>query len=689
MSTRRFFPVLAQQPPLPVWIYGNDNGVANMIGFSDGSIILQNFDYAITNYPKIYLGYGPSGAEYATTDSTIQMTAATEAHAMGLLIAPSGIVNSTLLGTFLTPSNASSSIKPLTSIVTVSSVAQYAALPTDAIGVTVAGVNHLMASGFFSYYYQSTVSTACGHIAQINMVTGAINTGFTGLVLTGSGSLNSYLSPLLYSDGAGNFGLFSVSGWAFEISYVQSFNGLPAGVGNSLSSSPAVAGTYGGTNFSGPFSLNANGTFGALWASGKLSMARPYSMGGGIFIQDAEINRGTTTDPTGPVGSITQTCALSYARASNQITIMATNSFTSSAASVGFVIEGGSAGAAAIGSFAYTGGFLNSGQPAALAAFIAGTLFPDCTYTFADSSTSFNVSLSIVVTLPTNANYYCNTNTEYRFYTTTGWVNVCSIYLPHYLWIGKSDNSVNYYYPLSTQAGIGAVVSPISCSAIAVNGGVICHVLAWQKGTGLNSQKNWTITLPGIKRINVSLAAGNAINDVFVKGTSSQQVSVVPFGSGFAIALPFTPSATSSWPPDKFTWSPAVASATTSLLSCPVMVIDAAGNINTAFDAAAYANFFALNRADNRRYGPISLIVNSFGNLLFGSYYTPTYLSLSAAAPTPADNLGNQAVPPVLHPLSAPGIGFTPINPTFENQEGPGYEVLCCTNSAGAKVQPS
>lgn len=686
MSTRRLL-LPAAAGAEPVWIYGNGGGVGPIVVYLDGTIVLQSADLRWTILPNIYLGYGARGVSYATTDSTIMPSGAAEAQAMAMYLNPDGSVNSTILGTFLAPDSQGGF---LTSIGTVGGIAQYAALPTSSAAAQIGSpaTNQLICGGFFSYYYLAGAVSTAASVTAIDMTTGQLTTSFVGQAITVNSAYSGLLAPpKVFSDGNTLFGVYAV-GLTINTTYTVSFSGPPTGTGTitlikrgGATITPPLA-SYGATGFNGPFFIAANGSFGAAFSSGQFSLAVPAPLGGGLFQQDLLLTR-PNADPT-RTGSATQTSNITISAISGSvITILATATTSGALTSINMIGEGGSSGGSFNTAFA-----TSIGTPtcaAAVAAAVAA-LFPDCSMSFVDGSSFGVLHVTITLTMPSLATYFPYSTADYEWFGSPPSLPQTTGTAQDYIGLMASDGSNPKYFLLPEKFPF--------CSALAVNGSAVCHVFAY---LDVNGNAQWVITIPGVIRINVSLAytLGTHNNGGFGSSTPgidyiASPVQVIPFGSGFALSLPYEPIYSGTpGAPLKYTFSPAIASAATALLNGPIFLLSAAGLVDAGFDTAIQANFFSLGRTDGRRYGPQSLADDGSGNLLFGSYYAADYFNLAATNPTPTDEFGDLSPAPIAVPLTPPGGGFT-VNttPPMANQQGPGLEVLCCCDDTGAQILP-
>lgn len=682
MSTRRYF-YPSGIGAEPFWIYGNGGGVGNVVAYPDGTMVLQSADLRWSALPNIYLGYGARGVAYATTSATIMPAGAAEAQAMAMYLNPSGTVNSTILGTFISPDSQSGF---LTAIGTVGGVAQYAALPTSAAGAQIT-TNQLICGGFFAYYLQGGVAHTAASVTAIDMTTGVLTTSFTGQVITVNSAYSGLLAPpKVFSDGNALFGVHAL-GLTLATTYFVSFSTQPAGTGTITvikhggTTITAPLASYGATGFNGPFFIAANGSFGSAFSSGQFSLATPAPLGSGLFQQDLLLTR-PNADPA-RTGSLTQTSSIDITGITGStIHLKVFSTGTGTLTILNFIGEGGSTGVPFNTGFPTSTGTPNCG--AAVAAAVAA-LFPDCSMTYVDSSFFGVLDLVLTLTMPSGATYFPYCFADYQWFGSGPPLPQTTGTAQQYIGLMASDGSNPKYYLLPGK-------NP-SSSAVAVNGSTVCHVFNYVDS---NNNVQWVITIPGVIRINVSLAytLGTTHNGTgTLAGTgdySGAPVSVIAFGSGFALALPYDPIYTGApGAPLKYTFSPAVASAATALLNGPIFLLTAAGAVSSAFDTAIQANFFSLGRTDGRRYGPQSLTDDGAGNLLFGSYYAADYFDLAATNPTPTDEFGDLSPAPIAVPLTPPGGGFN-VNatPPMVNQQGPGLEVLCCCDDAGGQILP-
>lgn len=682
MSTRRLYLPLAQAVS-PTWIYGTFGGVGQIVAMPGGALVLLNSDRRWQVLPNIYRAFGPGGDVPATADPVIMSSASNEAQASALLIRGSGTVDDTTLGTFVAPDSQSGT---LNSFVTVGGIPQYAALPTGGAAASIGTPTKtakLLTAGLFSYYYLAAATTAVGPVAAIDLATGLIDTTFICAALAINSGYGSTLAPpKVFSDGALLFGIHSL-GLNAVTTYTVSFPaGLPSGLGTVTvithvsAITPPIA-TYGATSVNGPFLISNTGAFASAFASGLFSWAQPVPAGAGLFLQDAVLAR-PTADPA-VSGSMTERSAIGTpALSGSTVTILVTATSGSLSGIFNLIGEGGS-----------TGGSFNTTVTGATTAAQIQTLFPDCAVTFVDTSSGGVLHVVVTLTLPTGATYFPFARGQYDWYgsgpavpQTTPAASGGTV--ANYLELVKSDGSSPQYFVLPKR--------PIS-TAVAVNGSLICHVYNW---VDPNNNPQWTITIPGVIRINVSLAytLGTTHNGTFAVSSTAADatdcpVSIVPFGAGFAVALPYEPLRSGTgFAPLKYTFSPGATGAATNLYFGPIFLLSSAGAVDAAFDTAVHTNFFALSRTDGRRYGPFSLTLDSASQIRFGSYYMPGYFDPLATDPTPIDALGHITPIPLQTPLTPPGEGFN-FNAFQAPQTGPGLEVFCATGSAGTKIFPT
>lgn len=691
MSTRRLF-LPSASGVIPVWIFGNFGGICLMVVYSSGKILIQSFDFNIGGIrPNLYAAWGVNGMAFATVDPNIMPApppGTNEGQAMGMLIGAGGSVNSGLLGTFISQDSQGGT---LLLFGVVGGVNQYAKLPDSTAGAIIAGVEHVLAGGFFAYYFKNAGAHPVGSIAMVSVVTGIANALFLGLVIAANSVYTTAgLTPRIkvFSDGNGGYGVYAI-GVTLQTQNLFTFSGPASGAGTLVgykkvtggTTLTAPLGTYGSTGFNGPFAVNADGSFNSAFASGRFALCPPAKIGG-TFMQDSLVL--TVAGTPSRSGTLIATLGLGITNISGSvITIEATGfgqTFGTGFA-YSFYCEGGSTGGNVTVNFAI--GETAIAAATAISAAV-GSLFPDCTISFVLTSPSGIPLCTMTVTMPTGATYYPIIMGSYKVFTD----GPQTLDPPEYLALNTADGLTNNYF-LYDSPGATFTPSPTNVSsALAVNGTMVCHVYGF---TDKNSNCQWVITIPGVIRINVSLnyTLGTTHNGNI---TSSQDwascpVSIVPFGSGFAIALPYRPVVGGTIvTPLQYTFSPAAASATTILLNGPVIVIDGSGTPNTSFDTAFFANFFSLARTDGVRFGPQGLAVKG-GTLYFGSFYTPTYIDLSGGQPGQTDTLGNITPAPVWDPLAAPAPGLAILSIQFP-QTLPGLEVLCACDSTAAQILP-
>lgn len=671
MSTRRLFlPAITEVSP--VWIYGgpNNGGIWLTAFHTDNTMVLLSADQFWQAAPGIYLAYGDGGKAYATTDANIMPPSAVEAQGMALVVKPDGTVNSSLLGTFVSPNDPSGL---LNSIGMIGGVPQFASLPTSIAMITISGVRHLMVAGLFSFYLKAGLAYTADGIAAIDLTTGLLNTGFTGLAITPNASFGGTTTfpPQVFSDGDTHFGLCgigtigSAAAAGSLLQYTYAFTSpITAGSGTFLSVqaggiTPPIA-KYGATGFNGPFTISDLGAFGTPFPSARMALGPPCLISAGVFMQDSFLSRPNPDPPTagtflGDRGAF----STSHSGSTFLVTLLGT-----SLASTTFYGQGGSTG----GSFTITTASL-----AAVASAVAG-LFPECTLGAVTGDITHGF---INFTVPTGMTYSPDLNFRAEEFSISG---ISRQNGPGFISLASSDGVFNEYIDLNTTGGQG----PLS-TAIANDGTNTCYVFAWVT-------LQWSIKILGVIRINVASASPlNSPNSMNGFGlTNVAPVSVVPFNNGFAVSLPYLPifgaGAGTPGAPVTYKVNPAVASAATVTLKCPIIVIDSAGVIDTAFDAALWTNFFSLVRTDGARFGSMSLSVDNGGNLYFGSLYIPTYLDPTLGAVTQTTALGDVTPIPIFNPLTAGGTGLTA--GAFSGA-GPGLEVLCACDTAGGIIQPA
>lgn len=671
MSTRRLYLPRASSEVSPVWIYGgpNNGGIWLTAFHTDDTMVLLSAAQYWQAAPGIYLAYGDGGKAYATIDASIMPPTATEAQGMAMLINPDGTVNNSKFGTFVSPNDPSGT---LVSIGTIGGIAQYASLPTSMAMITIGGVRHLLVAGLFSFYIHAGLAYTANGIAAIDLTTGLLNTGFTGLAVTTNASFSgtTIFPPQVFSDGDTHFGLCGIGSIGSGLNagallqYLFAFSGpITAGTGTFQSVqggsiTPPIA-KYGATGFNGPFTISAAGAFGTAFSSGRMALSPPCDIAAGVFLQDSLVSRPNPDPPTsgsflGDRGHFSTV----YSGSNFTVTLLG-----NSLASTTIYAQGGSTG----GSFTITTASL-----AAVAAAVAG-LFPECT---PGAVSGTLVSGTMAFAVPTGMTYQAFLNFGAAEFSVSG---ISRQDGPAFISLEASDASSNEYIDLNSTSGAG----PLS-TALANDGTLTCYVFAW-------ATLQWSIKILGVIRINVGPASPLNASALKAFGlTNTAPVSVVPFNNGFAISLPYLPiygtGAGTPGAPVTYKVNRAVASAATVTIKCPIIVIDSAGVIDTAFDAALWTNFFSLARTDGARFGSMSLATDNAGNLYFGSMYIPTYLDPAIGAVTQTTVLGDVTPVPVWDPLTAGGTGLTA--GAFSGA-GPGLEVLCACDTTGAIVQPA
>lgn len=694
MSTRRLFlPVGPGPAGEQVWIYGTHGGVGLIVIFPDGTIALMSADWRWAVIPNIYSSYGTGGQAYATNSVAVMPSGATEAQAMALYLKANGRVDSNLLGTFMSDDPQSGF---LMGIWVIGGITQYAALPTDlapaVLGTPTAG-KRLLCAGLFTSYLDTTPAAALtGSVAAIDTASGLLDTTFAGLLVTISATYGTVLSPTkLFSDGNSLFGIYGV-GVTTNTSYVWSFPaGVPAGAGTLVSIGKIPGGgaitlpcaSYGATGFNGPVLLNNDGSIGAAFTCGRFSLARPVPDGAGKFWQDSIVTRQNPDPPTSGTVITQSAVILTSSAVATTFTVGAVGS-----ASIGTLVlpvlvvgEGGSAASSFSGSYA---------TAAALAADVAAKLFPDCSFTFVDSSVAgTRLEADITFTPPSGARYWPSCFAEYEL-RTGGLMSVNAAI--GYNALCKSDGSSPQYFQIpSASSGSFKAVS----SALAVNGSALCYVYSFRDS---KNNLQWRVIIPGVATINIALnyTLGTIDQGQFTLSPAAGDfldcpVSVTAMGTGFAVALPYLPIygfPGTAGAPKQYAVNVAKAGAATILMNGPVILFDASsGAPDTGFDAAFSANFFSLARTDGRRYGPQQIIEDADGNFRFGSFYMPTFIDLAATNPSPTDEFGTLTHPPALSPFAAVGPGLT-VNGAFPHQVGPGLEVFCTCDDTGGIVNP-
>lgn len=580
------------------------------------------------------------------------------AQAAALLINAAGYVDPRSFGTFISPLALSSAMLAMLSL---SGVPQYATLATDMAAVEISSDPCVLCAGQFQSYYLKGVAVTADQLALIDLTTFGIRAGFSGGALAFLSTLASEaVAPRVFSDGGSNFGIYSPGsgfGNARDTlppqiwTYTYSFGAVwpPSGAGTFVSitisgqptfSSPIAS--YRGTGFNGPILIGTGGAIAGSFSIARFSIARPVPLGG-VFVHDSILSQPSTDVPTGNISS-----TVSWSSGTATITLVGSNGTT-------YYLIGGSA-------YGWASGNFNGGNEVAS----IQNLFPDCSVSLISSGNVSGTRTTVVtVTMPANATY------------AVGFAACSSGSLaqtPPLICISTSDGVTNDYYP-APFALVGGVINAATLlsTALAVQGSTICHVTSFTPPA--NGNANWTIVLPGIGRINVSVNAafgttnkGTNLNPI--NGFAAQPVSVVPFNGGFAIAWPHDPTGNAGTPYE-YAFTPAKVGAATTLLKCPIILIDASGNPNTAFDANLYTNFFSLAQTDRVRYGPLSLMVKG-SDLYFGSFYIPSFIN-PAQGSEQIDGLGGITNPPVWSPFGAPGAYL---------------EVLCACDTSGNRVLP-
>lgn len=701
MSTRRFIGVFPKLDTPPVWIYGNAGGVAALIIFADGTIFIPSNDVGWQVLPNIYLTYGTIGKEYATTDTVIMPGTNVEGQALAMALAANGKVNSTLLGTFYSPTVFGGATNAMFKI---SGVNQFASLPTGLVGAffgTPTAGKRLVAAGVFAGYVLAGIPTPGGPFAAIDADTGIIDPTFVGQTLvpnSGYVSAGVLLPPKLFSDGTNLLGIyaFGTTGDSdtanVETQYIYSFpTGLPAGAGTLSAINLGVGSltpplmTYGGANFNGPFFINTDGTAGAAFASGRWSIASPAAIGGGLFQQDSILTR-PDNDPAQSGTRAQFTLAVGISQTGSNFTISTAVSVSPTIISPPFnyAIEGGSLFDSFNGTISTVADMANA----------VASIFPDCTLISSSGSVGpTGISAVINFSLPANATYPLQAESNYgwfgsgRLMQTGAGVGTGK---RDYISLCASDGSNPIYFLAPGASGTR------KSSALAYNSGKVCYVISY---VGPGGNLAWLVKIPGSITINISLAFTIGDSDQGVINAPQFNgdfvdcpVSVIPFKSGFAICLPYDPiygSGAMPGAPLQYSFSPAVSGATTTLLNGPIIVIDLFGTPDASFDSALFSNFFALARTDGVRFGSQTLATKggTSGSLYFGSFYVPGLFNLAGTNQAPHSNLGDLVTAPTWSPLSIPGAGFT-FNGAFGHQKGPGLEVLCACDTSGGIVLP-
>lgn len=589
--------------------------------------------------------------------------------AMAMLITNSGIVDNAVFGTLVGPTHFDSR---QVSLLSIAAVPQYPILATGIAGPVIGGKPCLFCAGLFAFYYKKTASTASNAVALIDASSGMPVAGFAGGSFAFGTGLTLPAAPRAFSDGAGNFGIHSPgsgSGYNGDVvgtfiwTYTYAFGTaqIPAGLGALVSITaagvpgfaPPIA-LYRGTGFNGPIVIAADGSIASQFTVARFSIATPISNGAGKFLHDSILTRAGSDAPISSV-----------AVGMNQALGVVTVTLNGPDATTVYLIGGSLYGYA-------SPAFNGADEVTAVS-----TLFPDCAVALTSSSAVAGTRTTVItITPPANSTYTLSM-------TSVG--AALGGQSPNFICISNSDGTMNTYYPApfqqaGTGTGSGINKSQVMSTALAMQGATICHVMRFVPASSITqnfSSNMWGISIPGVGRFNVGLNYARSLSGAGGTATPVNQndrfqVSAVPFAGGFAIALPHSPF-TNSGTPYQYTWNKAAAGATTILLKSPIILIDAAGNPNTAFDTAIYNAFFAFTRTDGARFGPISLVVKN-GNLYFGSLYVPGgFLDLTH----PARQLSSQGDiinAPTWAPSSAPGANL---------------EVLCACDASGNRVLPA
>jgi len=598
-----------------------------------------------------------------------------EGQALGILIGTDGTVQQRTLGT---TTNSVTPPSPLTAVLS-DSVA-----PVSVSGSTGLFVGTRQAAA----YYKGGTGTAITSFLLVNTKTGQLMGGFAGLALTKNSAISVQADYLVFSDGGANFGFYSPHLMANNstpttMQYYISWPALnPSSIGTTskqffISASTGVitgfAYNYGATGINAPFLVSAAGAYVSQFASGRFSIAVPFPIGGGVFLQDSFTQRINADPVLIPSPKITTNTFFTRTGSVITVTVQITSLLTNP--QYQYDVWGGSAGG--YQSVALTTDLTQIGN--AIAA-----LFPDCSMSqvtnSSGSANNWTLGSTVTLTMPAGAAYfpYLAGRMMYDgvggYSTNSGSTEIDETYIT--ICDSAGGNVYNFLAPSSviSSLGITTIVLPDS-TALAMSGGVICHVLAFKDP--ISSNLNWIVTLPGVVKLNITTNRATTLTaqgqNVFTGLYTAAQVSVVPFKSGFAIALPHLPRyAGVLSAPLNYQVTAGKAGATPVVVKCPIIVIDASGNVDTGFDANLWTNFWSLARTDGMRFGPNALIVNS-GHLYFGSHYCPTYLSLTGPSPSPIDLVGDVLNPPSFAPFQA---------------GGPGYEVLCACDTSGNRVLP-
>jgi hypothetical protein len=538
-------------------------------------------------------------------------------------------------------------------------------------------------------YYKGGVQNPITSFALVNAKSGALVPGFAGLAIVKNSAISVQPDFLVFGDGGSNFGFFSPhlmtnNSTPTSLLYFTSWPtvnpGSSAGsvtkqyfisASTGVLTGPAL--TYGATGVNAPFLIDATGALSSQFSSGRFSMAIPAPLGGGLFLQDS-FNQRQPSDPVN-IPSPKITANTFFTRSGLVLTITVQITVLTTSPNYQYDVWGGSAGGYA--TVPLTSDMTQIGTAIA-------SLFPDCTMSqspvLTGSANNWTITNTVTITMPTGATYFpylsgrmvydgaglAGTYTPLNEIDAT-FVTLCDSAGGHVTNIPAPTN-------VTSSLGVTAVTVPDS-SGLAVNAGVICHAFAYKDPA--SSNYNWIVTIPGVIRLNIALSRANTLTNQgqnLYRGLYTQcQVAVVPFKNGFAIALPYLPRYVSTLgAPLNYAINAGKSGASTIITKCPILVIDSSGNVDTAFDANLWTNFWSLARTDGMRFGPNALVVKS-GHLYFGSHYCPTYLSLAGPSPSPTDLSGNVLNPPSFAPFQA---------------GGPGYEVLCACDTSGNRVLP-
>ena len=526
----------------PIWIYGgpNNGGIWLMASFPDDTLVILSADQYWIAAPGIYLAYGEGGRAYATTDAVIMPPTAAEAQGMAMVISPAGKVNSTLLGTFLSPNDPSGLLSP---IGVVGGIDQYASLPTSMAAISISGVPHLLVAGLFSYYLKASHAYTANGTAAIDLTTGLLNTGFNGLAITPNSGFpgGTVFPPKVFSDGAGNFGIHGIGNFSSaglgsitSLNYFYSFAGpLPSGAGTFLNLNaggitPPVA-TYGSSNFNGPFTISAAGAFGTAFP-GALALCPPVAISAGVFMQDAAIVRPQPDPPfSGTSRASISARAGSISAGVFTVTVI-TSGLTGFLPTVVYA-QGGTTGSQATIS--------TTTSAAVFVAAFAAALYPECTFSFVSTGIGGALHIVITFTMPAGSTYYGDIRNDFAEFSLSGWSRStsggASGISSNLIALLASDGSYQEYIDLST-GGANLLIA----TGMAFSAGITCYAFG---GFANSGNLQWSVKLLGLIRINIGLASPGVLSGSQGVGnlTALCPVTVVPFKNGFAISLPYLP----------------------------------------------------------------------------------------------------------------------------------------------------